>query len=79
MSLLDLDAVHSAQFSEWVDGVRVLRGEGGMRSLESSVYVKVLTEIALKVRLLDITGDGVELPDKVTWGQGEFSSADCMD
>lgn len=30
-----------------------------------------MTEIALKVRLLDITGDGVELPEKIVWGQGE--------
>lgn len=32
--------------------------------------VQILTELALKVRLLDMTGDGVELPDKVTFGAG---------
>lgn len=41
LSLLDLDAVHSAQMAEWVDGVRVLKGEGGMRSADSLGYVKV--------------------------------------
>jgi engulfment/cell motility protein 1 len=52
MSLLDLDAVHSAQFSEWVDGVRVLKGEGGMRSLESGVYVKVSLQVKGSVVML---------------------------
>ncbi|RSH95186.1 hypothetical protein EHS25_000272 [Saitozyma podzolica] len=67
-SLLDLDAIHAAQLAEWTDGIRVLRGDGGMMSGESANYVHILTELALKVRLLDITGDGVEIPEKVSFG-----------
>jgi hypothetical protein len=33
---------------------------------------QILAEVALKVRLLDITGDGVELPEKVAIGQGKL-------
>ncbi|KAK4688356.1 hypothetical protein P7C73_g1754, partial [Tremellales sp. Uapishka_1] len=68
MSLLDLDAIHAAQLAEWTDGIRVLRGEGGMKSQDSADYVHILAELALKVRLLDITGDGVEIPEQVEFG-----------
>ncbi|WVF65412.1 hypothetical protein IAT40_000139 [Kwoniella sp. CBS 6097] len=72
-SLLDLDAIHAAQLAEWTDGIRVLSGEGGMTSVESANYVHILAELALKVRLLDITGDGVEIPEKVTYGSAPRS------
>ena len=41
LSLLDLDSVHSAQLAEWTDGIRVLRGEGGMKMPETANYVHV--------------------------------------
>lgn len=41
LSLLDLDAIHAAQLAEWTDGIRVLRGDGGMMSGESANYVHV--------------------------------------
>ncbi|WVQ81129.1 hypothetical protein IAT38_003251 [Cryptococcus sp. DSM 104549] len=72
-SLLDLDAIHAAQLAEWSDGIKVLRGEGGMESQDSANYVHILTELALNVRLLDITGDGVEIPDKVPIGSAPKS------
>ncbi|WWC91077.1 uncharacterized protein L201_006018 [Kwoniella dendrophila CBS 6074] len=72
-SLLDLDAIHAAQLAEWTDGIRVLRGEGGMSSKESSDYIHILAELALKVRLLDITGDGVEIPEKMAFGSAPRS------
>nr|XP_031861447.1 uncharacterized protein CI109_003051 [Kwoniella shandongensis]KAA5528519.1 hypothetical protein CI109_003051 [Kwoniella shandongensis] len=68
LSLLDVDAIHAAQLAEWTDGIRVLQGEGGMASQDSANYVHILTELALKVRLLDITGDGVEIPERVSFG-----------
>ena len=71
LSLLDVDAVHSAQLAEWTDGLRVLRGEGGMAMKESASAIQMLTELSLKVRLLDITGDGIEVPEKVAVGPGE--------
>jgi len=41
LSLLDLDAIHGAQLAEWTDGIRVLRGEGGMSTQETAHYVHV--------------------------------------
>lgn len=47
---------------------------GGMTTQESSNYVHILTELALKIRLLDITGDGIEIPQKVGIGQAPRST-----
>ncbi|WVO22443.1 uncharacterized protein IAS62_003773 [Cryptococcus decagattii] len=66
-SLLDLDAIHAAQLAEWSDGIKVLK-DGRMTSQDSANYVQILTELALNVRLLDITGDGVEIPENVAIG-----------
>lgn len=41
LSLLDVDAVHTAQLAEWTDGLRVLRGEAGMATKETASYVHV--------------------------------------
>ena len=71
LSLLDLDAVHAAQLAEWTDGIRVIRGEGQGVMKETATYIHVLTDLALKVRLLDISGDGVDLPEKVSYGPRE--------
>lgn len=74
ISLLDLDAIHAQQFAEWTDGLRVLRESGAMASPETSDYVHILTELALKVRLLDITGDGIEIPQKAAFGSAPKST-----
>nr|KIR86243.1 hypothetical protein I308_03187 [Cryptococcus tetragattii IND107] len=66
-SLLDLDAIHAAQLAEWSDGIMVLK-DGRMTSQDSANYVQILTELALNVRLLDITGNNVEVPEKVAIG-----------
>ncbi|WVQ73600.1 hypothetical protein IAR50_003179 [Cryptococcus sp. DSM 104548] len=67
LSLLDVDAIHAAQMAEWTDGIRVVKEEG-MIDQDSANYVQILTDLALRVRLLDITGDGVEIPGKVSIG-----------
>jgi hypothetical protein len=95
-SMLDLDAVHAAQYAEWVDGLRYVgRFGAGVRTNESEGYVKVsrevrgmkneernaecradgrqvLTELGVKIRLLDITGDGIEIPAEADFGRGEW-------
>lgn len=41
--------------------------------------LQILADVALKVRLLDITGDGIEIPEKISPGQGEHSERDNAD
>ena len=60
VSLADLQALNQSQYSEWVDGLNMLRGEGGVVSTrETAEYIQILTEIGVKVKLLDLTGERV--------------------
>ena len=56
---------------ESLDKVRV-----GLRCtpVESAANGQILADVALKVRLLDITGDGVDIPDKILIGPGQSRS-----
>ncbi|KAK0540293.1 hypothetical protein OC835_000744 [Tilletia horrida] len=65
-SFADLTALSASQFSEWVDGLGMLRGEGGVVSTkETDEFIQILTDIGLKVRLLDLTGEKIDLPSSL--------------
>ncbi|KAJ9474881.1 ELMO domain-containing protein [Pseudozyma hubeiensis] len=65
-SLAEMQALNPSQFSEWTDGLNMLRGEGGVVSTrETADLIETLTEIGLKVKLLDLTGEQIELPTSV--------------
>lgn len=65
-SLAEMQALNRSQFSEWTDGLNMLRGEGGVVSTrETADLIETLTEIGLKVKLLDLTGEQIELPTSV--------------
>ncbi len=61
-----MQALNASQFSEWTDGLNMLRGEGGVISTrETADLIQTLTEIGIKVKLLDLTGEQIELPASV--------------
>ncbi|SPO30783.1 related to Engulfment and cell motility gene 1 protein [Ustilago trichophora] len=61
--LAEMQALNPSQFSEWTDGLNMLRGEGGVVSTrETADLIQMLTEIGTKVKLLDLTGEQIELP-----------------
>ncbi|CBQ68916.1 related to engulfment and cell motility gene 1 protein [Sporisorium reilianum SRZ2] len=65
-SLAEMQALNASQFSEWTDGLNMLRGEGGVVSTrETADLIQTLTEIGIKVKLLDLTGEQIELPTAV--------------
>jgi engulfment/cell motility protein 1 len=51
----------SALFSEWTDGFSLLLDKG-ITSKDTAEYIHSLTEIGVKVKLLQIAGDRVEVP-----------------
>ena len=52
-SLADLIAPDQSRWADWVDGVNMLRRDGGhVATDETQTFVKALTEIGLKIRLL---------------------------
>ncbi|EPQ28461.1 uncharacterized protein PFL1_03764 [Pseudozyma flocculosa PF-1] len=66
VSLADLQALNQSQYSEWIDGLNMLRGEGGVVSTkETAEYIQILTEIGVKVKLLDLTGEGIDIPTSI--------------
>lgn len=65
-SLAEMQALNPSQFSEWTDGLNMLRGEAGVVSTrETADLIETLTEIGIKVKLLDLTGEQIELPSNV--------------
>ncbi|TKY88819.1 hypothetical protein EX895_002060 [Sporisorium graminicola] len=65
-SLAEMQALNASQFSEWTDGLTMLRSEGGVVSTrETADLIQTLTEIGIKVKLLDLTGEQIELPTTV--------------
>ncbi|MCO5585241.1 hypothetical protein L7F22_039174 [Adiantum nelumboides] len=66
VSLADFVALNTSQFSEWTDGLSMLSTEGGLvNTRETAEFIQILTDIGVKVKLLDVTGEQVELPSAV--------------
>ncbi|SNX87145.1 related to Engulfment and cell motility gene 1 protein [Melanopsichium pennsylvanicum] len=64
--LAEMEALNLSQFSEWTDGLNMLRADGGVVSTrETADLINMLTEIGIKVKLLDLTGEQIELPTAV--------------
>ena len=52
-SLADQIAPDQSRWADWVDGLNMLRRDGGhVASKETEMFVQALTEIGLKIRLL---------------------------
>ncbi|KAF9482537.1 hypothetical protein BDN70DRAFT_874883 [Pholiota conissans] len=68
-SLADLIAPDSSRWADWTDGLNMLRRDGGhVSSKETAGFVQALTEIGLKIKLLDLSGEMVEIPSGLVAG-----------
>jgi len=68
-SLADLIALDQSRWADWTDGLNMLRRDGGhVASKETAGFVHALTEIGLKIKLLDLSGDMVEIPSGLVAG-----------
>ncbi|KAG9291106.1 hypothetical protein G9A89_012978 [Geosiphon pyriformis] len=63
-SLADFVAPNHTQYSEWTDGFNMLFDKN-IGSKDTAEYIHVLTEIGVKVKLLDLSGECVEIPQTV--------------
>lgn len=74
-SLADLIAPDQSRWADWVDGVNMLRRDGGHAATEETeTFVKALTEIGLKIRLLNLSGDKAEIPSGIHAGHPPANS-----
>lgn len=68
-SLADQIAPDQPHWADWTDGLNMLRRDGGhVASKETSGFVQALTEIGLKIKLLDLSGEKVEIPSGLVAG-----------
>ncbi|KAG2355702.1 ELMO/CED-12 family-domain-containing protein [Suillus spraguei] len=62
-SLADQIASDQSRWADWTDGLNMLRRDSGhVTSEETAGYIKALTEIGLKIKLLDLSGEKVDIP-----------------
>ncbi|KPV74203.1 uncharacterized protein RHOBADRAFT_54055 [Rhodotorula graminis WP1] len=59
--LATLAASSPSLYSEWLDGLSLLLPNGAISTPDTAAYVQALTEIAVKVKLLDLSGERVEV------------------
>ncbi|KAF8659892.1 hypothetical protein AX16_001776 [Volvariella volvacea WC 439] len=68
-SLADQIAPDQARWADWTDGLNMLRRDGGhVASKETAGFVQALTEIGLKIKLLDLSGEMVDIPSGLVAG-----------
>lgn len=71
--LITLSAPSSSVLAEWMDGISILTSPSPVYSKDMLDMVETLTEIGVKVKLLDLSGDGVEIPESVEVGEAPRS------
>ncbi|KAF7294500.1 ELMO domain-containing protein [Mycena kentingensis (nom. inval.)] len=68
-SLADQIAPDQSRWADWTDGLNMLRRDGGhVASKETAGFVQALTEIGLKIKLLDLSGEMIEIPSGLVAG-----------
>jgi len=68
-SLADAIAPDVSRWADWTDGLNMLRRDSGhVASKETADFIQALTEIGLKIKLLDLSGDNVEIPSGLAAG-----------
>ncbi|KAI0684284.1 ELMO/CED-12 family-domain-containing protein [Cytidiella melzeri] len=73
-SLADQIAPDQSRWADWVDGLNMLRSGGHVASNETDMFVQALTEIGLKIRLLNLSGDKAEIPSGIQSGHPPTNS-----
>jgi engulfment/cell motility protein 1 len=61
-TVAELVAPDSTVFSEWLDGLNLLVPDGYISTKETADYVQILTDIGVKIKLLDLSGERLEIP-----------------
>ncbi|EJD43836.1 hypothetical protein AURDEDRAFT_104563 [Auricularia subglabra TFB-10046 SS5] len=67
--LADQIATDQSTWADWTDGLNMLRKDGGhVATQETAAFVNALTEIGLKVKLLSLSGEKVDIPSALDPG-----------
>ena len=62
-------ATDVSRWADWTDGLNMLRKDGlDVATEETAGFVHVLTEIGPKIKLLDLSGERVDIPSSLAAG-----------
>lgn len=61
-TVAELIAPDATVFSEWLDGLNFLMPDGFISTTDTADYVQILTDIGVKIKLLDLSGERLEIP-----------------
>lgn len=68
-SLADQIAPDASRWADWTDGLNMVRPDAGhVASQETAGFVDALTDIGLKIQLLNLSGEMVEIPSGLSAG-----------
>ncbi|KDE05624.1 hypothetical protein MVLG_03996 [Microbotryum lychnidis-dioicae p1A1 Lamole] len=63
--IAELVAPNEMTYFEWLDGLSLLRPDGGIVTSQTADYVQALTDIGVKIKLLDLSGEKVDIPNVI--------------
>lgn len=52
-------------YAEWIDGISLLRPSGYVFTKQTADLVQTLTDIGIKVKLLDLSGERIDIPQEL--------------
>ncbi|KAJ3020138.1 hypothetical protein HKX48_001244 [Thoreauomyces humboldtii] len=68
-SMADFICSTPTQYSEWTDGFNMLLDKN-ISNRDTAEYIRILTEVAVTLAMLDITGEGVDVVSAVAAAEG---------
>ncbi|TIB02023.1 hypothetical protein E3P94_01217 [Wallemia ichthyophaga] len=64
-AVAELIPVTASQYSEWYDGLRYILDESSSMTGQSSDLVNTLTDLGVKIKLLDLAGENMDIPNNI--------------
>ncbi|KAJ3279070.1 hypothetical protein HK104_001797 [Borealophlyctis nickersoniae] len=69
-SLADFACASAVQYSEWLDGFNMLLDKN-IANKDTAEYIQALTDVGVKLALLDLTGEGIDVVSAGMIGAGD--------
>ncbi|TIC57205.1 hypothetical protein E3Q05_01324 [Wallemia mellicola] len=63
--IAELIPLSPSQYSEWYDGLRYVLDESSSLTGQSNDLVNTLTDLGVKIKLLDLAGENVDIPNNI--------------
>lgn len=61
-TIAEFIAPDQTTYTEWLDGLNLLLPDGFISTKETADFIQVLTDVGVKIKLLDLTGERLDIP-----------------